>query len=81
MQYALVGLGLGYQAFDQVIRFLTLSVRRVKLDVQQRDRRTVDFYLRYGFQIVLEEEQPGGPRDRTCMLNMELVPPYECVIF
>ena len=80
MQYALVGLGLGYQAFDQVICFLTLSVRRVKLDVQQRDRRTVDFYLRYGFQIVLEEEQPVGSGAQMYD-NMELVPPYECVIF
>lgn len=80
MRYALVGFGLGYQAFDQVIRFLTLSVRRVKLDVQQRDRRTVDFYLRYGFQIVLEEEQPVG-NGAQMYDNMELVPPYECVIF
>mgnify|MGYP002264137915 CR=1 FL=1 len=73
MQYALVGLGLGYQAFDQVIRFLTLSVRRVKLDVQQRDRRTVDFYLRYGFQIVLEEERWAA--ERRCMIIWSLFPP------
>lgn len=71
VRYSLVGSGVGYLAFDRIVRSLPSFVRRVKLDVQQRNRHAVDFYLRYGFQIVSEERQPVGSGAQM-YYNMEL---------
>ena len=71
VRYSLVGSGVGYRAFDCIVRSLPPSSRRVKLDVQQRNRHAVDFYLRYGFQIVSEEKQPVGSGAQM-YYNMEL---------
>ena len=71
VRYSLVGSGVGYRAFDRIVRSLSPAVRRVKLDVQQRNRHAVDFYLRYGFQIISEERQPVGSGTQM-YYNMEL---------
>lgn len=71
VKYELIGSGIGYQAFNQAISSLPSTVKKVMLDVQQRNKHAVSFYKRYGFKIVGEEVHPVG--DGTQLyFNMEL---------
>ena len=70
MRRDLVGTGLGYYAFGVFLSLLPDNVKKVVLDVQQRNEHAVNFYKRYGFAIVSEEMQPVGDGEQP-YYNME----------
>lgn len=70
MRHDLVGTGLGYYAFGVFLSMLPDNIKKVVLDVQQRNEHAVNFYKRYGFAVVAEEMQPVGDGEQL-YYNME----------
>jgi putative acetyltransferase len=71
LKYEFLGRGYGYSAFQKLYNSIKNNVSIIKLDVQQRNRRAVGFYLRQGFEIISKEEQPVG-EGKQIYYNMEL---------
>lgn len=47
----------GYFALKELEKKLQSNIKHIKLDVQKRNQKAVNFYKRYGFKIISEETQ------------------------